>query len=321
MREDYLWDRSGPVDPEVERLEQMLAPLRLGARPAPPQQRPWRAMTAAAAVVLAALAIPQWGSKAPGPPTGWAISRVDGSARVGNAAAGVALPLRAGDAVRTAASSELTLEDDDVGRLDLGPESEMRAVGSRLRLARGRLHAFIWAPPRKFVVDTPSSRAVDLGCEYTLDVDRNGDGLLRVSTGWVAFQFDGRESFIPADARCATRRRAGPGLPYFEDAPAALTQAVAAFDRGDRTAVARVLATARERDGLTLWHLMTRVGPAERGAVYDRFAELVGAPAEVTRAGVVAGDAKMIDRCWDALKLENTGWWRGWERPWSEEKR
>ncbi len=25
--DDYLWDRSGPADPEVARLEQLLAPL------------------------------------------------------------------------------------------------------------------------------------------------------------------------------------------------------------------------------------------------------------------------------------------------------
>jgi hypothetical protein len=317
MKEDYLWDRSGPVDPEVERLEQLLAPLRhSGKVPAPPRATPWRAMAAVAAVILVALAIPRFPSKAPGAPTGWEIASVQGAARIGDTAAGIAMPLRSGEALRTEAGSELTLHDEDVGRLDLGPESEMRADGARLKLARGRLHAFIWAPPRKFVVDTPSSRAVDLGCEYTLDVDRNGDGLLRVATGWVAFQFDGRESFIPAGARCATRKRSGPGLPYYEDASPALVQAVGAFERGDRAALSPILAAARSRDGLTLWHLLTRVGPAERGAVYDRFAQLVGAPAEVSRAAVIAGDPKMIDRCWDALNLENADWWRGWEREW-----
>ena len=30
MNEKYLWDRSGPPDPEIERLEQLLAPLRYG---------------------------------------------------------------------------------------------------------------------------------------------------------------------------------------------------------------------------------------------------------------------------------------------------
>jgi hypothetical protein len=210
----------------------------------------------------------------------------------------------------------VTLESEPVGRVELGPGSELRAATSRhLELRRGRLHAFIWAPPREFVVETASARAVDLGCQYTLDVDGAGNGLLRVETGWVAFQSQGRESFIPAGAECPTRRRDGPGIPFYEDAPQALTGALAAYESGDDAALSRVLAAARPRDGLTLWHLLPRVPPAARGDVFDRFAQLAGVPREL-RAGAVWGDAKTLDLCWNALNLEDTGWWRGWERPW-----
>ena len=97
-----------------------------------------------------------------------------------------------------------------IGRLDVDPGTRLRLVESRegahrLALARGRVHALIWAPPGQFVVDTPSSRAVNLGCAYTLDVSRDGRGSIEVSAGWVAFEHDGRESFIPAGARCETR--------------------------------------------------------------------------------------------------------------------
>ena len=68
----------------------------------------------------------------------------------------------------------------------------------RVALDHGTIHAFIWAPPGQFVVDTPSARAVDLGCSYTLQVDASGAGLVRTALGWVGFQLNGRESFIPA---------------------------------------------------------------------------------------------------------------------------
>ncbi len=295
MSDDYLWDRSGPPDPEIERLERALAPLRYRHRQ--PARRSF-AWAAAAAILLAAAAA--WQFREPSPKaTAWQVGGAGGRVRVGQT-------------VRTAASG-LTLESSEIGRVDLGPGSELRATGERrLQLNRGVLHAFIWAPPREFVVDTPSSRAVDLGCEYTLDVNPSGDGLLKVSMGWVAFEFRGREAFIPAGAQCATSRRRGPGLPFYSDAPEALQQAVA---RGD---VGAILAAARPRDGLTLWHLLTRVPAAERAAVYDRFAQLVELPPEVSREAVLRGDPKMIDLCWNALNLENTGWWRGWERRWSE---
>jgi hypothetical protein len=321
MNDRYLWDRSGPPDPEVERLEKLLAPLAhrpqaglrvVAARPA----RPWRALAAAAAVALAAASLWRF-ENLPAPSTGWQVARVDGAARVDQSEARVAMDIRAGQVMRTDGTSELLIQDDGLGRVDLGPDSEMRATGkNRLALDRGRLHAFIWARPGKFVVDTPSARAVDLGCEYNLTVDANGDGLLKVRMGWVAFQHRGRESFIPAGAQCVTRKRGGPGIPYYEDATPALADAVARFDRGDTAATAAILAAARPRDGLTLWHLLTRVPAQDRGAVFDRFAELVTVPAVATREKVMELDRFAVDECWNALNLENTDWWRGWERNW-----
>jgi len=229
------------------------------------------------------------------------------------------MQLRSGEAVRTAAASQVSLLADAVGRIDLGPGSELRAATDRkLMLQRGTLHAFIWAPPRAFVVDTPGARAVDLGCEYTLNVDTAGNGLIRVSLGWVAFQFGGHESFIPAGAQCATHRSNGPGIPFYEDAAGGFRSALHEFETGDSAALARVLAAARPRDGLTLWHLLTRAAGPDRSWVLDRFAQLVPLSREVSRDAVLHGDAHAIDLCWDALGLENTSWWRGWERRWSE---
>jgi hypothetical protein len=50
--------------------------------------------------------------------------------------------------------------------------------------------------------------------------------------------------------------------------------------------------------------------------VFDRFAELVALPRGVRREDVLRRDPRAIDLCWDALNLENTQWWRGWERRW-----
>ncbi|HEV2445325.1 MAG TPA: FecR domain-containing protein [Candidatus Sulfopaludibacter sp.] len=240
MNEEYLWDRSGPPDPEIERLERALAPLRyrhraqFAGRAAAPRRLWW---AAAAAVVVAALALSR--AAVPGSyATGWQVSRLEGAARMGAREAAPAMALRRGDVLRTAPSSELSLQADAVGQIDLGPDSELRAAsGSKLRLERGRLHAFIWARPRQFVVDTPSARAVDLGCEYTINVDAAGNGLIRVQMGWVAFQFAGHESFIPARAACVTRKGRGPGIPFYEDAPGSFRRSLAAFEDGDAAAL------------------------------------------------------------------------------------
>ena len=64
---------------------------------------------------------------------------------------------------------------------------EARGREHRMSLERGTIHARIWAPPKLFFVKTPSATAVDLGCEYTLQVDDAGAGLVHVVLGWVAF--------------------------------------------------------------------------------------------------------------------------------------
>jgi ferric-dicitrate binding protein FerR (iron transport regulator) len=301
MKDDYLWDRSGEPDQEIQALERALAPLALGAAPKA-KPRVWWRMAAAAAVVVAALGIARFASPV-AESTAWSVAGEN---------------LHRGQVVRTGTAS-VQLESDAVGRVDVEPGSELLASGGkRLELRRGELHALIWAPAREFVVETPSAKAVDLGCQYTLSVDDRGDGLLRVSTGWVAFERKGRESFIPAGAQCRTRKQTGPGVPWFEESSEPFRAALLAWETGRSGALESVLREAGPRDGLSLWHLLTRVPDADRGPVFDRLALLVTLPAGISRDAVVRGDAHSLDQCWDALGLENTGWWRGWERRWSE---
>ena len=321
MKDDYLWDRSGPPDPEIERLERALAPLRYRHRaevvtPSRPLARAW---LAAAAAVLVATAV-VWQVNGPAPvDTNWQVASVAGTARMGGENAAVNMALRAGQTLRTGRGSELRLQSEEMGKISLGADSQLRATSTKqMALSRGAMYAMIWARPGQFTVDTPSARALDLGCEYTINVDSAGNGLLKVTMGWVAFLHAGREAFIPAGAACITRKRTGPGIPYFEDAPEALRVALTRFENGEAGALGAVLAAARPRDGLTLWHLLSRVRSQDRGAVFDRFAQLVTLPPEVTRESALRLEAQTMDLCWNALNLENTEWWRGWERKWGE---
>lgn len=322
----YLWDRSGPADPEVEALEQRLAPLRFTGEWAPSRLEQashgrWPFAAIAASMLVGLIA---WRLLSVAPPvvTAWAVTGVEGEVRVGRSAASVSDKLKAGQPVVTGPAARVSLENEDFGEVSLAPESSMRVVQSRegrdvMSLERGRLHAFIWAPPRQFVVDTPSSRAIDLGCEYTLTVDPRGDGLVEVELGWVAFQFGPQESFIPAGAACRTTRRNGPGIPFFQDAGKDFLDALQSYETAaDSKALNAVLAAARKEDGLTLWHLLKRVPAERRAVVFDRFAELVALPAEVHRDKAVARDPATLDLCWNALGLDDAGWWREWKHEW-----
>ncbi len=301
MNEDYLWNRSGEPDPETVRLEHLLSQFRYRKAARTPRNRRavwW--LAAAAAVLAGILCLPLlWR----GPLTNWQLA--DGKR------------LRAGETIETG-----KLESNDTGEVTVDPGSRFRLVAAsdheqRFDLQHGTIHAFIWAPPGRFVVDTPSSKTIDLGCRYTLQVSKNGTGRLTVELGWVAFERKGLESFIPAGAECVTRPDKGPGTPHFSDAAPSLTMALARFDTaGDPAALETALASARPRDALSLWHLIIRTHGEERARVFDRFASLVTLPREVTREAVLKGDGKAIDAAWNALDLGDTDWWREWKRQW-----
>ncbi len=315
MNEDYLWDRSGEGDADIAHLEEVLGELRWRRGPLDSARvrRGWR-WGVAAAVLLVAAGTTWYVERARerGAVTSWEFSM---AGEKGSA-------VRGGEVIETSAGAGGTMRSEEVGEVNIEPDSMLRLVSAReglqrLALEHGTIHAFIWARPATFVVDTPSARTVDLGCQYTLKVAKDGTGFLSVEMGWVAFEWRGVESFIPAGAVCFTRRGHGPDTPYFKDAAEAFSTQVAEFDRsGNAAALNEALARARPRDGLTLWHLLQRTQGAERAAVFERFATLVSLPANVTREAILRGDQSATDAAWNALDLGDMRWWRGWKRRW-----
>lgn len=246
----------------------------------------------------------------------WEVARLDGSPTIGSASIKDKSRLAVGQWLETDNVSRAQIQVSSIGQVEIDPNSRVKLVETRptehrLELARGRLSAYIWAPPRLFFVDTPSAVAADLGCAYTLEVDDDGGSLLRVTSGWVALQLRDRESMVPAGAACATRRGIGPGTPYFEDASEGFRRALSKLDfeapNSDWSrdqALNQVLTEARPRDTLTLWHLLSRLEVADRALVYERLAALGPPPPGVTREGVLQLDDKML-KAWKA-GLEST---------------
>ena len=178
---DYLFDKEGEPDPEIARLEGLLAPLAYrGAPPLLPARigarRPYVVAAAALAMAaaIAALVIARPWRPAPK----W----IDSDARV-----------------------ELAI--GDIGRVELAPHTRARVVAGgpaphTLELVRGTLHAVIDAPPRQFAVVTPHAVVTDLGCVFDVIVDEAGRGQVVVRKGRVGVAGAGAaEIVVPAGAR------------------------------------------------------------------------------------------------------------------------
>ena len=268
----------------------------------------WYRVSVVSAVLLAAVVIGFLWSSYYGPRVSWAVDDIVGSVRIAGDHISGKGNLAVGETLETGSSSGAKISVAKIGEVVLDPNTRVTLMRTgltehRLALDRGRIHAKILAPPRLFFVNTPSAEAIDLGCEYTLEVDDAGRGLLHVTLGEVALVRLGREVYVPRYAMCQTRIGIGPGTPYFEDASEAFVRELERFDfeNGGAEALKALLAEARPRDTFTLWHLLSRVEGDQRVQVLNRMIELVGLPNGITREGTLRLDQETLDAWKDEM--------------------
>jgi len=300
---EHLWSELGP---QITQINPVTNP-----------RWSWQLKVATAAVLLLVSSFGAWwfysrGRKEVTGKSYWQVTRLDGTPMIGKEAISNNGQLAVGEWLETDGNSKAQIAVSSIGNVDIDENTRVRLVETqatehRLELARGKMSARIWAPPRLFFVDTPSAVAADLGCAYTLEVDDQGASKLRVTSGWVALESKDRESIVPAEASCDTQPGVGPGTPYFDDSSSVFRESLKKVDF-DPDAVARsaaltsMLADARTKDTLTLWHLLARVDGNDRVRVYEKMAALDPPPPGVTRVGVLQLNQTMLDSWRDELK-------------------
>jgi hypothetical protein len=239
----------------------------------------------------------------------WTVETLAGTPKAGNQIIAENGKLAVGEFLETDANSKAKIQVANIGNVEIAPNSRVKLVNTkatehRLSLEKGALKAKILAPPRLFIVDTPSAVAVDLGCEYTLEVDAAGNGRLHVTAGFVALERGGREVIVPAGAIALTRKGKGVGTPFSEDASAAFQNALYKFDfaGGGSAALNVIIKESSLYDSLTLWHLLSRTPKAERTKVFDALEAQIKPPVNVTREGILRLDKKMLGAWWKEIE-------------------
>lgn len=305
MSDDYLWDRSGEIDPEIQTLEGLLEPFRYAATEPtaliaerPIRRGGFRHLIAAAAMFTCAAWL--FHVHAPGPrPYCVRDTRGDPAVLLGSRRATLSSGrfLAPGDWIETGPTDEVSLSIADIGSIRLMPGGRLGIADADdldptgrygLVLDRGTLSATIYSAPRIFQVGTPAGIAVDMGCVYRATVTDAGDTILSVVMGVVQFETQDGFAYVPADAECIATPLDGPCPPYWSDKDDA-------FQRAARARDLNYLAThAEPRDTLTLWHFLLDDDPDVRaralGALFDR-----EAGPECNTDLLLAGDREAID--------------------------
>lgn len=338
--DDYLWSKTGPGDDDIRRLEQLLAPCAHSRRqwsaatPAPAvpvihRRRPRRfrvarglAATLAACALIAVfllqhrLAWPENGA--------WDVAATRGQVRMAG------MPVRAGE--RLPSGGEIATGDDGIARLRIARIGELRLdAGSRLRLEQtgpgrhrvrllqGRLWARVWAPPGYFGVRLPQTEALDMGCEFTLESDASGAGVLTVRSGWVLVGNGDGEVLVPQGATVRLRADGAAGTPHDLGASTGFVAALAELDArrdalpADDARIHRLLAQSRPQDAISLLSLLQRQPSLAHGPLYDRLRTILADVPAPSREAVLRGAPGALDPWWNALPYPRAKrWWLQW---------
>lgn len=238
----------------------------------------------------------------------WSVNRITGTPKNNGQSLSENEILNVGETLETDHHSTAEVRVANIGQIEVAPNSRLTLVRTestehRLSLEHGSLKAFIIAPPRLFIVDTPSAAAVDLGCAYTLDVDQNGNSKLRVTSGYVALERDGYESIVVAGAMAETRKGIGVGTPYFENSSEAFRKALISFDfeKRDSDALKTILKESVKQDSLTLWHLLSRTNGDDRRRVFEKLSGFIKPPTEATKQGILNLEKPMLKLWFDQI--------------------
>ncbi len=191
-----------------------------------------------------------------------------------------------------------------------------------MSLEQGTIHAQIWAPPKFFVVDTPSAVATDLGLRlHAAGGRRRAPGSCE-SRRLGRVRIQGARVVHPAGSglRDAARRRSGDAV--------LRGCAVRIRGRADHPGLRRAGRRGARRGPRDRALVRADAGRADALASadprHDRRASSglrSHGGARATAAGRHAGgrparDRRATDRWWNALGLDNASWWRLWMREW-----
>lgn len=338
IRDDYLWDRSAPVDDEVVRLERLLSPYAYKPKqvaskstPMPSVRVPharrrarWRIALAAAAVLATlSFGVRTWYQQRLQWPEAqaWQVASVRGDVLIDGRDATGATALAPGKVLETG-DGMVRLHAARIGEVAIGKDSrftlvETRSGRHRVQLQQGRMWARVWAPPGTFGVGTPSAGVWDMGCEFVLTVNAAGDGVLTVRSGWVQVDNGWSEAMVPQGARVEMDARGVPGTPYdvgaSQDFIAALRDIDAQAGTVDEGAVRRLIAASRPRDAISLLSLLTRRPQLAEGPLFDRVAQFMPADVVVTREAIRVQGPHALSPWWNTLPYPRVKrWWVQW---------
>jgi hypothetical protein len=289
------------------------------------RRRRWRvALAAAAMLAICAFGVRSWFQQRlhweAGEP--WQVLAQQGDVRIdGRSQQARALALDG--TLETGKNAMTRLRAAGIGEVAVGAGSRVRLLETRtgrhrLQLEQGSLWARVWAPPGQFGVGVAGADVIDLGCEFLLKVDADGNGSLSVLSGWVQVDNLRREVLVPQGTRVRVNGDGAAGTPHAFSASPAFVAALEIIDarngavdpHGDE--IRRLLAESRPQDAISLLVLLRDYPQLAEGPLFERLTNLLPTP-NATREAWRSDRMGVLNAWWDALPYPRVKrWWTQW---------
>ncbi len=321
---NYLWDRSGHVDPAIAELERILAPLahhgtlpaQLLARPARSPIRRSRAFAVAAAVLLAGAALYlAFRPTSPRGPQSWTIERQSGNVAIADPQPIKGPGGETGQWIETGPDATAQLSGLAGGVVHISPESRVRIFDlgkatQRLELSRGSIYTEQSATGGPIEISTAAGTAtLAPGTVCMISFKQDGRGAVEVKTGTVDFRNDSERTRL-ASFCTAELAQKGVGTPRSGTASPGFAGALARFDQarssGDMKSaaitLADVLKSAAATDEVSLWNLMWRTDADGRKRILSRARQLGGVVVKVNDDALFSADENAMETWWNIMQ-------------------
>lgn len=229
----------------------------------------------------------------------WSIENHSGNFSL-NSAVNTAVEVTPGDIIKTVVSSSVVISIPDVGKIKLLENTSLKRLDEEntAQLINGNLEITNSGALENFKLEIPKAVIEDFytGNNYTVNVNEDGESIIKISSGWLEVQTQYDESVFPQGFELKLDDERGMGLPYPSDSdPSYVNQLEEYIFNGKKLNVLTiVLNKSKEEDAVTLWNLLRRVDDMQREQVYAKLAELVPPPKEVKKQEVLDLDSKML---------------------------
>lgn len=226
----------------------------------------------------------------------WKASSTSGNPLLNKAAFTSFVDINPGDLITTNDISTAIVEIPDVGTINLlnGTSFKRLKKNNSCELLHGSIFIKAKGIKRNLSVVIPEAIIENFNnsAKYSIRTDTRGNTDIELEAGWLRVISGNNQTIFQGHYNLKILRGSGASLPYYSGSEFELIALLEEYLFGGKrgTTLNRILASSTEKENITLWNLLQRVTPEQKGAVYDKLYELVPHPDSIEKKEILKLD-------------------------------